>query len=32
MIAKGGKAGESKLDVFNPYLRQRLEVFCREEG
>ena len=26
----GGKEGKSRLDVSNPYLRQRRESFCKE--
>ena len=31
-VTKGNKHDESKLEVSNPYLRQRLEDSCREEG
>ena len=31
-VTKGGKQGESKLEVSNSYLWQRLEGFGREEG
>ena len=31
-VTKGGKQGESKLEVSNSYLSQRLKGFGREEG
>ena len=31
-VSQGDNEGKSKLDVSNPYLRQQLKGFCRDEG
>ena len=31
-VSQGDKEGKSKLEVSNPYLRQQLKGFCRDEG